>query len=102
VTYVSRGAVAVSGPLRKPPEEDDLFEFETQLIVAWPAPGDPPPRTVRLPGLRLNCWPQRDGSVLYEIKYRNSPAEKRAKGRKLRDTAQMTVPWNRAGDDEKE
>lgn len=85
----------MTGPRRKPTtgEEDDLFDFETFLIVAWPGPDDPPPRTVRLPGLRISCWPQVDGSVLYEVKYRNAPFEKKPKAGGVRDTQQMTVPW---------
>jgi len=91
----------VTDPKPPPHEEDELFDFETHLIVAWPGPGDPPPRTVRLPGLRVTCWPQRDGSVLYEIKYRESPFEKKPKGRKPRDTAQMSVPWATKGAEKK-
>lgn len=83
----------MAGDNKPSSEEDDLFEFETHLIVAWPGPQDPPPRTVRLPGMVVTCWPQKDGSVLYEIKYRNVKYEKKPKGRRPRDTAQMGVPW---------
>jgi len=74
---------------RKSHEEDDLFNFETALVVAWPGPGDPPPRTVRLPGLRIECWPQRDGSVLYEVKYRNVPYKPKKTKRVYHDTLQI-------------
>jgi hypothetical protein len=92
-----RKRARVTGARRKTlsGEEDDLIDLETFLFVAWPAPNDPPPRTVRLPGLRISCWPQVDGSVLYEIKYRDAPFEKKKKPGTVRDTMQMSF---RSGD----
>ena len=80
-------------PERPPGEDEELADFETQLVVAWPGPQDPPPRPVRLPGLRIAAWPQADGSVLYEVRYRGQPYQATAKRSGHRDTVQMTVPW---------
>lgn len=79
---------------RKAPtsEEDELLDFESQLVVAWPGPDDPPPRPIRLPGVRITPWPQADGSVLYEIKYRGAPYQPRRRRGRHRDTVQMSAP----------
>jgi len=71
--------------------DEDQGDFEVQLILAWPGPNDPPPRSVRLPGLRVTAWPQPDGSVLYEVKYRSAPYEQTSTRRKKHDTVQMNV-----------
>ena len=89
----------MTSPKQPTPEEEELLDFENQLVVAWPGPSDPPPRAVRLPGMRITPWPQKDGSVLYEIKYRGAPYEPKKKKRRHRDTVQMSVPWNK--DDKK-
>jgi len=73
-------------------DEEDLVEIETLVTVAWPAPDDPPPRAVRLAGMQIDAWPQADGSVLYEIKYRRRPYVPKQKRKRHRDTLSMELP----------
>ncbi len=78
---------------KNPRDPEDLTDYEVQLVVAWPSPKDPPPRSIRLPGLRIEAYPQSDGSVLYEVKYRSKPYVLTKRRKQHRDTVQMKVPW---------